>query len=97
MLFRSRTPWSWAPAAALIVTALFIYRRSFTGFSRNQLVGRPELEPDRKQQLVTSGIHGRVRHPIYLAGLCVLLGLTLGSGLVVLYVLAPYALITGRS
>ena len=90
-----RTPWAWAPAAALIVTALFIYQRSFTGFSRGQLVGRPELEPHREQQLVTSGIRGRVRHPVYLAGLCVLLGWTLGSGLVVLYALLAHTILSG--
>jgi protein-S-isoprenylcysteine O-methyltransferase Ste14 len=45
--------------------------------------------------LNTSGIRCRVRHPYYLGHLCELLGWTLGTGLLVLYALAIFAVVTG--
>jgi protein-S-isoprenylcysteine O-methyltransferase Ste14 len=44
---------------------------------------------------VTTGLHARVRHPIYLAHLCMLLGFTIGSGLSVDYALLGFTLIAG--
>ena len=55
-------------------------------FSNTQLMGLPELAPDRyPQQLVTEGLHARVRHPRYLQYLLVLAGLALIANYVALY------------
>ena len=48
-----------------------------------------------EQQLVTSGIRARVRHPVYLGHLCEMLAWSLGSGLAVCYGLTAFALVTG--
>jgi protein-S-isoprenylcysteine O-methyltransferase Ste14 len=55
-------------------------------FSNTQLMGLPELAPDRyPQQLVTEGLHARVRHPRYLQYLLVLAGLALIANYAALY------------
>jgi protein-S-isoprenylcysteine O-methyltransferase Ste14 len=96
MVVLYRTPWTWIPAAALIFTGLFIYSRARHDFTADQVFGRSELEPARhEQRLNTSGIRGRVRHPYYLGHLCELLGWTLGTGLLVLYALTLFAIVTG--
>ena len=90
------TPWSWLPAVPLFAAGFWLYVRSGKHFSAKQLGGVPELMPGhREQMLVTSGIHARVRHPVYLAHLCELLAWSFGTGLVVLYVLTLFALVTG--
>lgn len=87
---------AWIPAALLFAAGLALYKTGGRNFSGAQLGGRPELEPGRhEQRLVTSGIRARVRHPIYLAHLCELLGWSIGTGLVVLYALTAFAVITG--
>jgi protein-S-isoprenylcysteine O-methyltransferase Ste14 len=91
-----RTPWTWIPAAALILTGLWIYTLARRDFTTDQVLGRPEIEPGRhEQRLNTSGIRARVRHPYYLGHLCELLGWTTGTGLVVLFALTAFALISG--
>ncbi len=88
--------WTWIPAACLFGIGFSIYARAFKGFHHSQVSGLDELEPDQhRQELVTNGIRARVRHPIYLGHLCEVLGWCLGTGLVALYVLAGFALITG--
>jgi protein-S-isoprenylcysteine O-methyltransferase Ste14 len=89
------TSWTWIPAIALFSTGLWIYSQSGKHFSRAQLGGFPELLPNSEQQLVTSGIRRRVRHPVYLAHLCEMLAWTAGTGLGVCYVLVAFALVTG--
>ena len=89
-------PAAWIPAVALFAAGFALYKNGGRNFSGAQLGGRPELEPGRHdQRLVTSGIRGRVRHPIYLAHLCELLGWSVGSGLAVGYALTAFAVITG--
>lgn len=89
-------PLMWAPAVALIALGLWIYSRARVQFSADQVLGRSELQPGRhEQRLHTAGIRARVRHPYYLGHLCELLGWTLGTGLVVLYVLTGVAVATG--
>jgi protein-S-isoprenylcysteine O-methyltransferase Ste14 len=91
-----RTPWTWIPGGVLILTGLGIYTRARQDFSTDQIFGRSELEPERhEQRLNTSGIRARVRHPYYLGHLCELLGWALGAGLIVLYVLTAFAMVTG--
>ncbi|MGO9564213.1 MAG: methyltransferase family protein, partial [Candidatus Korobacteraceae bacterium] len=48
-----------------------------------------------RQVLITTGIRSRVRHPIYLGHLCEVLGWCLGTGLIALYALAAFAIVTG--
>jgi protein-S-isoprenylcysteine O-methyltransferase Ste14 len=91
-----RTGWAWIPAAALILAGILIYTRARHDFSADQALGRSELEPNRhEQRLNTAGIRARVRHPYYLGHLCELLGWALGTGLIVLYALLIFAVITG--
>ena len=88
--------WCWVPAAFLFWMGLSIYRQAFRGFHHSQVSGLDELEPDRhRQQLVTTGIRARVRHPIYLGHLCEVVGWCLATGLAALYALLGFALITG--
>jgi protein-S-isoprenylcysteine O-methyltransferase Ste14 len=87
---------AWAPAAIFFFLGFSIYRAAFQRFDRAQVSGLAELEPDRhRQQLITSGIRSRVRHPIYLGHLCEIAGWCIGTGLVALYALAAFAVITG--
>jgi protein-S-isoprenylcysteine O-methyltransferase Ste14 len=88
-----QTPWTLIPSAALILFGLFLYRAAFKGFTSQQLFGRSELERGHEQRLATSGIRNRIRHPVYLAHLCELLGWTIASGLVVLYIAMVYAVV----
>lgn len=88
--------WMWIPAAALILAGILIYAEARHEFSTDQVLGRSELQPERhEQRLNTSGIRARVRHPYYLGHLCELFGWTMGTGLVVLYALTVFAIITG--
>ena len=89
-------PWVWIPAALLFVTGIFIYSRSGTHFSWAQLGGLPEIRPNhRDDRLVTSGIRSRVRHPVYLAHLCEMLAWSIGTGLLVCWLLTAFAIATG--
>jgi protein-S-isoprenylcysteine O-methyltransferase Ste14 len=76
---------------------LSIYLRSRTYFSWKQLSGAPEFEMGdlQQQRLVISGMHARVRHPIYLAHLLNLIGWTLIAGLQVQLWLVGFAASTG--
>ena len=99
-LYRSArfyTTWStWIPAIFLFWAGFSIYSAAFQGFHHTQVSGLAELEPQRhRQELVTSGIRSRVRHPIYLGHLCEVFGWCVGTGLVPLYALALFALATG--
>lgn len=90
-----RAPTAWLAAVFLFATAILIYPRSRLHFFHIQVMGRRELEPGRERRLITSGIRQHIRHPIYLAHLCMLLALTVGSGEIVLYGLTVFALLTG--
>ncbi len=91
------TSWlAWIPATALFCLGFSIYAAAFRSFNRTQVSGLAELEPHRhRQHLVTSGIRARVRHPIYLGHLCEIIGWCMGTGLVALFVMAGFALLTG--
>jgi protein-S-isoprenylcysteine O-methyltransferase Ste14 len=82
------------PGFLFMGLGLSVYRHiGDFGFAR--LAGQSEMRANKPQLLITHGIHGRVRHPIYLAHLCCLLGLAISSGLVAVYALMAFALITG--
>jgi protein-S-isoprenylcysteine O-methyltransferase Ste14 len=90
------TPWAWIPAAFLFVVGLWLYWRSRKGFSAKQLGGVPELHAaNRERRLVTTGIRAWVRHPVYLAHLCQMMAWSVGTGLVICYGLAAFAVVTG--
>ncbi|HZU45130.1 MAG TPA: isoprenylcysteine carboxylmethyltransferase family protein [Terriglobales bacterium] len=90
------SPFTWIPAAFFFAAGLALYKTGGRNFTGAQLGGRPELEPGRhEQRLVTSGVRARVRHPIYLAHFCELLGWSIGTGLIVVYALTAFAVATG--
>jgi protein-S-isoprenylcysteine O-methyltransferase Ste14 len=91
-----RNWFAWAPAAIFFLLGFSIYRAAFQRFDRAKVSGLAELEPGRhRQQLITTGIRARVRHPIYLGHLCEIFAWCTGTGLVALYALAIFAMITG--
>jgi protein-S-isoprenylcysteine O-methyltransferase Ste14 len=90
-----RTPTAWLAAVFPFAAAFLIYPHSRLHFFHIQVAGRRGLRPGQERRLITSGIRQHVRHPVYLAHLCMLLALTVGSGEVVLYGLTVFALLTG--
>jgi protein-S-isoprenylcysteine O-methyltransferase Ste14 len=90
------TAWGWIPAALLFAAGIVLYIRAGARFSWSQLAGLPEISSgNASQHLVTTGIRGRVRHPIYLAHLCELLAWSAGTGLAVCWALTAFAIVTG--
>ncbi len=90
------TLWSWIPAALLFAVGIYIYSHSGAHFSLAQLGGLPEVRPGHQDnRLVTTGIRARVRHPVYLAHLCEMLAWSVGTGLVVCWLMTGFAIITG--
>jgi hypothetical protein len=88
------SPWMWAPALVLLALGFRTYARIRSEFGAHKLSGEAELRPDEHaQELVTTGLHARMRHPIYIAHLANLTGWTVGSGLLVAYVLLAVSLI----
>ncbi len=88
--------WTWIPGGALIGAGLLLYIFARQNFSTDQVLGRSELQPQRHEQaLRTGGIRAHIRHPYYLGHLCELLGWSLGTGLLVVYILTIFAVITG--
>jgi protein-S-isoprenylcysteine O-methyltransferase Ste14 len=82
------TPWMWLPALALFVFGLNTYRKIRSEFGARKLSGEAELRlTEHEQRLVTTGMHARMRHPIYFAHLCNLAGCAVASGLLVPFVL----------
>ncbi|MDR3748438.1 MAG: isoprenylcysteine carboxylmethyltransferase family protein [Acidobacteriota bacterium] len=87
---------AWVPGGLFFLSGFATYSAAFKSFDHTQVSGLAELEPHRhRQQLVTSGIRARVRHPIYLGHLCEIVGWCIGTGLVALFVLAAFAMLTG--
>jgi protein-S-isoprenylcysteine O-methyltransferase Ste14 len=90
------TPWGWVPGLLLLTSGFSLYRKAGVHFSLRQLGGLPELQAGHTEQtLVTSGVRSRVRHPIYLAHLCEMLGWSFGTGLTVCFGLTAFAIATG--
>jgi protein-S-isoprenylcysteine O-methyltransferase Ste14 len=90
------TPWGWIPAMLLFTAGIFIYSRAGAHFSLAQLGGLPEVRANHGgDHLVTSGIRSRVRHPVYLAHLCEMLAWSMGTGVLVCWLLTAFAIATG--
>ena len=81
---------------ALFVAGLSLYMLASNKFTPAQLGGVPEVQRGRRdQRLVTTGIRGHVRHPVYLGHLCEMLAWSLGTGLLVCYALTVFAMVSG--
>jgi len=92
------TPWSWLPAALLLLAGFTLYRRLTRSdrMSRNTIMGRPELRPiENEQKLITTGLHGIIRHPIYVAHWLILTGWTIGCGTSAMFTMWIFAMIFG--
>ena len=88
--------WTWIPAAVLFCAGLILYRLSHIQFSLRQLGGLPEIvHGHSQQQLITTGIRARIRHPIYMGHLCEMLAWSAASGLAICWVLTAWAMVTG--
>lgn len=86
------SPWMWIPAALLFWFGLRTYADIRSGFGSHKLSGEAELRPrEHAQELVTTGLHARMRHPIYVAHLLNLAGWAIGSGLIVSFVLLAFS------
>lgn len=90
------TPWTWVAAVMLFATGLFIYLRAGAHFSWAHLGGLPEVRAGHHEdRLITTGIRARVRHPVYLAHLCEMVAWSVGTGVVVCWLLTVFAIATG--
>lgn len=90
------TPWNWIPAALLFVVGIYIYSHAGAHFSLAQLGGLPEIRPGHHDaHLATTGIRARVRHPVYLAHLCEMLAWSIGTGVLVCWLMTAFAIATG--
>ena len=89
-------PRAWLAGAVFFILGLSIYRRVGRAVSGDIIIGRNQLQPEKhEQRLVATGMHATVRHPIYLAHWCMLTGWAVGSGLLALYLLWAFAVLTG--
>ncbi|MBZ5524103.1 MAG: hypothetical protein LAP21_17850 [Acidobacteriia bacterium] len=80
--------WTWLPSLPLFWLGLRTYRSIPSAFGIERFTGQAELRPGEFQQtLVVSGEHATMRHPIYFAHLCMFAAFTLGSGLLVNFLL----------
>jgi protein-S-isoprenylcysteine O-methyltransferase Ste14 len=78
----------WLPAALLFLYGFRTYAGIRSGFGARKLSGEAELRPrEHAQELVTTGLHARMRHPIYVAHLANLAGWAVGSGLMISFIL----------
>jgi protein-S-isoprenylcysteine O-methyltransferase Ste14 len=88
------TPWMWLATLPFFALGLRTYRRISAEFGGRNLSGAPEIQNRATNAgLVRTGMHSRMRHPIYLAHLCNFAGLTIGSGLAVNLVLLTISVI----
>ena len=76
------------PGVGILAISVWLRRRLHRRFTPAQLIGLPELAPDRfPPHLVTEGLHARVRHPRYLQYLLVLAGWALVANYLATYAL----------
>ncbi len=87
---------SWVPAVLFILIGFVVYQAAGQSFGRAKVSGLAEIEPfNHPQELVTSGIRSKVRHPYYLGHFCELFGWMLGSGSLALAGMVVFSLLTG--
>jgi protein-S-isoprenylcysteine O-methyltransferase Ste14 len=89
------TPYSWLAWLALFIAGLVIYRQAGS-FGLARVLGQAEVRPaEHEQKLITTGLHARMRHPIYLGHLLMLTAWTVGAGTLALFILWGFAAIAG--
>jgi protein-S-isoprenylcysteine O-methyltransferase Ste14 len=87
---------SWVPAVLFLLMGAALYQAGRQRFEKVKIIGLAELEPAKhSQELITSGIRSRVRHPIYLGHFCELFGWMLGTGSLAVAGLLAFYLISG--
>jgi protein-S-isoprenylcysteine O-methyltransferase Ste14 len=87
--------WSWLGWLILFALGLALYRK-VGSFGLARVLGQAEVRPEEhEQKLITTGIHGRVRHPIYLAHWIMLTAWTVGAGTVALLAMWLFASTSG--
>jgi protein-S-isoprenylcysteine O-methyltransferase Ste14 len=83
--------WLEPVGAALLLVSAFLLFRSFV--DNTYLSPLVRIQTERKQQVVSTGVYGFVRHPMYLGGACMFVGtpFLLGStaGLLLALALSP--------
>lgn len=80
--------WPWPPALLFFLLGARTYLRIGPDFGLHNFTGETELRPqEHEQALVTTGLHQRMRHPIYFAHLCMFAAWTIGSGLIANFIL----------
>lgn len=88
--------WGVAVALPFALGGIYLYTRVGKGFTLRKLSGREELDArEESYGLVTTGLHSRMRHPIYLAHLLNLTAVVIASGMEVSFWLWLFALVTG--
>lgn len=88
--------WAWWMVIPLWTAAAILYGAAGRSLTLLRIIGRAEVEPGRREnQLISAGIHGRVRHPIYLGHLCAMLGWSIGTGSIACWSLTAFAVLTG--
>lgn len=88
-------PWLWILSVAFWCVSAYMYASGGRGLSLSRVIGKVELEPDRHEhRLVTTGVHARVRHPLYFGHLCTMLGWSIGAGTVACWALTGFYLAT---
>lgn len=86
--------WAWLPATVFFLLAARTYLRIVPDFGLHNFIGETELRPqEHEQALVTTGLHQRMRHPIYFAHLCMFAAWTIGSGLAANFALLGVSLL----
>lgn len=91
-----RGPQGWAVAPFLGTFSLILYFRSAQGLTLRRAIGRTELTRRRRSDtLVTNGVYGIVRHPMYLGHISTMLTLTLGAATAACLGLFAFALAAG--
>ncbi|MFZ0704825.1 MAG: isoprenylcysteine carboxylmethyltransferase family protein [Candidatus Korobacteraceae bacterium] len=87
---------AWVPAVLFLLMGAALYQAGRQRFEKAKIIGLAELEPSKHaQELITSGIRSRVRHPIYLGHFCELFGWMLGTGSLAVAGLLAFYLFSG--
>jgi len=87
------SPWMWLASLIFFIPGVIIYARIKSGFGTKRFTGENELRPEAPQQLIVSGLHSRMRHPIYVGHLSMFTGWVAGSGLTMGFVLLGIAVL----
>jgi protein-S-isoprenylcysteine O-methyltransferase Ste14 len=87
---------TWVAALPLFAIGILLYVKAGAHFSWAQLGGLPEVRAgQRENRLVITGIRSRLRHPVYLGHICEMLAWSIGTGLLVCWLLTLFAVLTG--